>query len=172
MMVRWVAVALFASLTPISLWAQGAASITATGEVSDLALTTLDVQDLGFGDVTPGLSTVVDPQASLNAGKFEIRGVRGAEVAVDFTLPAALTVGAFSMAVGFGGSDGCFHTKDQQNKCTYFDPSATLVTDLGRKPFPENWLIIWLGGTASPTVTQFPGIYRGTVALTVAYTGN
>jgi hypothetical protein len=148
------------------------ASLTARAEVTDVALSLLNVQDLSFGDVTPGLSTTIDPQISANAGTFEIRGASGAEITLDMNVPPALTVGPFSMPVSFGGAAGCHHNRYQQDKCTYFDPSTTLVTNIRNRKFPENLRIVWFGGTASPTGTQFPGVYRGTVTLTAAYTGN
>jgi hypothetical protein len=146
--------------------------LTARAEVTDVALSLLNVQDLSFGDVTPGLSTTIDPQISANAGTFEIRGASGAEITLDMNVPPALTVGPFSMPVSFGGAAGCHHNRYQQDKCTYFDPSTTLVTNIRNRKFPENLRIVWFGGTASPTGTQFPGVYRGTVTLTAAYTGN
>ena len=148
------------------------ASLTVRAEVTDVSLSLLNVQDLSFGDVTPGASTIVDPQVSANAGAFEIRGAAGAEITVDITVPAALTVGAFSMPVSFGAAAGCHHNRYQQDKCAYFDPSTTLVTNIRNKKFPDNLRIVWFGGMASPTGTQFPGVYKGTVILTAAYTGN
>ncbi|UCD25010.1 MAG: hypothetical protein JSW51_03555, partial [Gemmatimonadota bacterium] len=44
------------------------ASVTVRAEVTDVSLSLLNVQDLSFGDVTPGLPTTVDPQISANAG--------------------------------------------------------------------------------------------------------
>ena len=148
------------------------ASVTVRAEVTDVSLSLLNIQDLSFGDVTPGLPTTVDPQISANAGTFEIRGAAGAEITVDMIIPPALVVGAFSMPVSFGGTSGCHHNRYLQDKCTYFDPNTTLVTNIRNKKFPENLRIVWFGGTASPTGTQFPGVYKGTVTLTAAYTGN
>ena len=148
------------------------ASAVARAELSDVALSVLNLQDLEFGTVVPGVATAVDPQTSVNAGKFEIRGTRRAEIAVDLTLPPALTVGPWSMPVSFGASGACHRNRDQQVQCTYFDPSTTLITNIRNRWFPENLHIVWIGGTVSPTATQFPVLYRGTVALTVAYTGN
>jgi len=148
------------------------ASLAVRAEVTDVSLSLRSVQDLSFGDVTPGASATVDPQVSANAGTFEIRGASGAEITVDMTVPPALTVGAFSMPVSFGGASGCHHNRYQQDKCTYFDPTTTLVTNIRNRKFPDNLRVVWFGGMASPTGTQFPGVYKGTVTLTAAYTGN
>lgn len=160
-----------ALLTPPLLEAQSA-SLVARAEVDPTALSVLDVQGLQFGTVVPGLPTTVDPQTSPSAGKFEIRGAPRAEITVDVSLPSTLTVGPWSMPLSFGGAAACHRNRDQQNLCTYFDPSATLVTNIRNRKFPENLVIIWIGGTVSPTPTQFPGVYRGTITLTAAYTGN
>ena len=154
-----------------SLQAQSA-SVLARAEVTDVALSVLDVQDLQFGTVIPGVAATVDPQTSASAGKFEIRGAQRAEIAVDLSLPAALTVGPWSMPVSFGANGACHRNRDQQAQCTYFDPSTTLVTNIRNRTFPDNLHIVWVGGTVSPGAAQFPGVYRGSVTLTVAYTGN
>jgi hypothetical protein len=148
------------------------AAITVRAEVADASLSLENVQDLVFGSVTPGLPITIDPQISGNAGTFEIRGASGAEIVVDMTVPPALTLGPFSMAVSFGGAAGCHHNRYQQDKCSYFDPSNTLVTNIRNRKSPDNLRVVWFGGTASPDGTQSPGVYEGTVTLTAAYTGN
>jgi hypothetical protein len=147
-------------------------SLVARAELDATALSVLNVQDLRFGTVTPGLATNVDPRMSANAGKFEIHGARRAEIAVDLSLPPALTVGPWSMPIGFGANGACYRNRDQQNLCAYFDPSTTLVTNIRNQNFPNNLVVVWIGGTVSPAVAQFPGVYRGTITLTAAYTGN
>ena len=68
---------------------------------------------------------------------------------------------------------GCPHrNRNQQAQCTYFDPSTTLIARLRPTPFPNNTYFIWIGGTAVPSPTQFPGVYTATITATVAYTGN
>jgi len=165
-----LAIAVFA-FPGVPLGAQSA-SILARAEVSDVVLSVLDLQELEFGTVAPGLPTVIAPQTSASAGKFEIRGAKGTEVAVDLNLPAALTVGPWSMPITFGANGACHRNRDQQAQCTYFDPSTTLVTRIRNRNFPENLQIVWIGGTVSPAAAQFPGIYQGTITLTASYTGN
>ncbi len=171
MRTAWGVVWLLLAVRPVTLGAQ-IASVVARAEVSDVVLSVVNVQDLAFGDVTPGAPTTIDPQTSPNAGEFEIRGAKGAEVTVDLALPAALTVGPNTMPVSFGPLAGCHHNRDQQDKCTYFDLTVTLVARIRNRNFPDNLRIIWIGGTASPALAQFPGVYRGKVTLTTAYTGN
>jgi hypothetical protein len=167
-----VALAIAAFAFPGTPLGAQSASILARAEVSDVALSVLDVQELDFGTVAPGFATTIDPQASPSAGKFEIRGANRAEITVDVNLPAALTVGPWSMPIAFGANGACHRNRDQQAQCTYFDPSTTLVTRIRNRNFPENLQIVWIGGTVSPAAAQFPGVYRGTITLTAAYTGN
>ena len=148
------------------------ASLAARAEIDVTALAVLNVRGVDFGTVPPGLATSVDPRTSPQAGKFEIRGTRNAEVSVTLTLPAALTVGAFAMPVGFGATGACYRNRDQQPLCAYFDPSVPLVTRLRNRPFPDNLVVVWVGGTVTPALTQFPGVYRASITLTAAYTGN
>lgn len=148
------------------------ASIVARAEITDIALTVRDVQDLQFGTVLPGMATTVDPQTSATAGKFEIRGAQRAEITIDLTLPPALTVGPWSMPISFGANSACHRNRDQQSQCTYFDPSTTLTANIRNRVFPENLQIVWVGGTVTPAAAQFPGVYSGTVTLMAAYTGN
>ena len=55
----WRAAALLLATAPTSLAAQGVASVVAQAEVLDVALSVLDLQGLGFGDVTPGIHAVL-----------------------------------------------------------------------------------------------------------------
>jgi hypothetical protein len=49
------------------------ASLTATAQVDATVLSVLNVSNLEFGSVPPGVATTVDPKTAANAGKFEIR---------------------------------------------------------------------------------------------------
>ncbi len=156
---------------PTALRAQVAA-VTALGEIVPGVITVSPMQDLAFGDVVPGTPTTVDPQASTTAGRFEIQGVKGAEIMISHTLPVVLAVGAFSMPISFGPTSGCHRNRDQQNACQYFDPTVLLITTIRNQNPPNNLRVTWIGGTVSPALGQFPGVYKGTITLTAAYTGN
>lgn len=172
MRARWGLTALLVAVQPASLGAQGVASVVARAEVSDVVLSVSVVQSLAFGNVTPGVPTTIDPRSSANVGEFELRGAKGTEITIDIALPVVITVGPYSMPISFGPTAGCHHNRDQQNKCAYFDPAITLVTRIRNRTFPDNLRIIWIGGTASPAVSQAAGVYQGTIGLTTAYTGN
>ena len=149
------------------------ASMVVVAEVSDIAISILAADQLRFGTVTPGAPTLIDPQTSANAGRFEIRGARRAEFTLDMVLPVQLTTGGpWSMPIAFGPNAACHRDKNQQNQCAYYDPSTTLVAKLRATPYPNNTYYVWVGGTVSPSPTQFPGVYSATITATVAYTGN
>ncbi len=175
-MYRWFPLALLvaAHLTANVARAQAGASINATVRLSTTALTVANNADLDFGAVLPGTPASVDPRTSPTAGELEIHGARGAEIAVSFTLPAALTVGTHSMPIAFGATAGCHAPFFAFFKffCQSFDPNSPLVVRLPNFNAPFNVRYVWLGGTVNPLPTQFPGIYQGTINVTVAYTGN
>lgn len=150
------------------------ALMTASVEVSNEPLVVLPIADLRFGQLVPGTPATVNPRTSTGAGKFEMHGLRRAEITFDLTLPALLRAGAgpHTMPVTFGVTSGCHRVTDQQNACTLFNPSATLTVRLRNRPPPDATYFVWLGGTVSPSPTQFPGIYTATVTATVQYTGN
>lgn len=147
-------------------------SMNSSAQVTFLALTIQPTQQLQFGAVIPGIPTTIDPQTSPNAGKFEIRGFPFAQFTFDLTLPTQLTTGVWSMPITFGPTAGCHRNRDQQNLCAYWDPATTLTRRI-RFAFPPNaTAFVWVGGTVSPSPTQFPGVYSAVLTATVAYTGN
>jgi len=157
---------------PTAVSAQGTASIQAVAQVSTTGLSAARMNDLAFGAVAPGVPTVVDPRSSASSGLWEVHGTRNAEIAALFSLPDSLRVGAHAMPIVFGAQAGCGRDRNQQNQCAYFDPSAGWVDRIRNNPNPKNTYYIWIGGTVAPAAAQFPGIYTGTITLTVAYTGN
>jgi len=158
---------------PAHAYAQ-AASIDAVVEISTTALSIATVQDLDFGTVIPGSPTTLNPRNAATAGEFEVHGARGAEIMVTFTLPSFLVVGPHQMPISFGNTSGC-HVPllgGLRFFCSSFNPTVPLVTDIPNWGAPYNVRLFWLGGTVSPIPTQFPGLYRGVITLTAAYTGN
>jgi len=160
--------------SPLGAQSSSSALLTAQVEVSNEPLVIFPIGDLRFGQLVPGTPTTLSPRTSGTAGKFEIHGVRRAEITFDLTLPTLLRagMGPHTMPVAFGVTSGCHRTTDQQSACTLFNPSATLTVRLRNRPPPDATVFVWLGGTVSPSPTQFPGIYTATVTATVQYTGN
>lgn len=171
-----LALALVAVLPGLTLEAQplsqASGVITTRVEIANDPLVITPVEDLGFGQLVPGTPSTVNPRTSATAGKFEIRGVRRAEFTFDLALPVELRVGPHTIPLSFGGAAGCHAAMDNQNACSTFDPALTLTTRIRNQAPPGNTHFVWLGGSALPSPTQFPGIYTATVTATVQYTGN
>jgi hypothetical protein len=155
---------------PAVVAAQSSATIGVQAGVSTEALTIVRTKALEFGPVLPGIAAVVNPRTSVNAGEFELRGLRRADFTATFTLPAELTVGPFAMPIAFGAQSGC-QDKDTKGNCKFFDPRVPFTGQIGNKPAPQNTFFFWIGGTVAPAAGQQPGFYRGTITLQVAYTG-
>lgn len=152
----------------------GTASMQVLVAVASAQLSIVAQSALRFGSVIPGTARTVDPRTSVDAGKFEIRGARRAEITLTMTLPTELRAGAGpnAMPIAFGATAGCYDQRDQQSRCTTYDPATTLITRIRPTPPPDNTMYVWLGGTVTPGGTQVPGSYLAVVTASVAYTGN
>ena len=148
-------------------------SIVAEAEISTTALTVGNNANLTFGAVPTGAATTVNPRNSANAGEFEIHGNRNAEILITFTLPDSLRVGTHAMLITFSNTAGCRIGIDWLRfLCTSFNPATPQVVRILNAAVPNNSYFVWVGGTVTPSATQPAGIYRGTITLTTAYTGN
>jgi hypothetical protein len=126
-------------------------------------------QDLNFGMLIRGVPVTVSRFDAANAGQFEIRGRRQAEVQVILTLPANLTAGAGALLpVEFSAVDGGIATDRTVGGTQSFDPNLSVTVVL-----PNNGkAYVYLGGTIRPGPQQPIGAYSATITLTAAYTGN
>lgn len=165
---------LAAAVIPRLAVAQSSGLLSAIVEVANDPLVIDPLAALEFGALVPGTPTTVAPRTSVTAGKFEIYGARRAEFTLDFVLPALLRAGngPHTIPLIFGGSAACHAALNNQNACSIFDPSVTLTTRIRNQASPNNTHYVWLGGTVTPSPTQFPGIYTAVVIATVQYTGN
>jgi hypothetical protein len=142
---------------------------TGTAKAQGRPLSVTGQNELVFASVFPGLPEVVSFADAVNAGAFQVRGANRSEVALTFTLPAALVAtGGRSLPLRFGPGDGGWNTQNDVPTARTFDPRVVLTVRLSQ----QGRLFLWLGGTALPTATQAAGTYAGTVTLTAAYTGN
>lgn len=137
----------------------------ATLLVSPVALraqTVVGVQNLSFGNVIPGVPTVVAPTDAVRAGQFRISGVILRNVTISFTLPTVMNgpLGA-TMPISFANTDGGFSTLFQGN--TPFNPNT---------PYNETVVFnatIVLGGRVNPSPTQRGGSYTANIVMTVIF---
>ncbi len=122
------------------------------------------VRDLAFGNVIPGIQTIVSPSDPVRSGMWEVSAQQGDRVRVRLTLPARLTApGGSQMPVTFGNNDAIAVSDAPGATPVTFNPRASqnfrLVTS-GR-------FFIFLGGRVTPAGTQAPGAYTATALLTV-----
>lgn len=132
-------------------------------------LSVIGQQALSFGTVIPGVPVTISRFDPANAGQFEIRGERGAEVRIDLTLPAHLTAGpSATLPLEFTSVDGGIAIDRTVGGTQSFDPRLPVTVVL-----PGNGkAYVYLGGTARPASDQAIGPYAATITLTVSYTGN
>jgi Domain of unknown function (DUF4402) len=143
-------------------------TLGATGLSAQAPATVLERQDLSFGVVLPGMATSITPSDPVNAGRYEIRGAKNAEVRIDFQLPTALVApDGTPMSLTISAGDGGYADQPNVRSQQAFDPNLPLIVSLGK----SGKLYLWLGGTVLPTPTQAGGDYSATITVTVAYTG-
>lgn len=152
--------------------AQNGASLTASAVVVTVGMTITPLSDLQFGSVVPGILTTV-PFTAAGAGSWQVTGSPNAFVTISFTLPTVLTniqaAPGSTMPIAFGaGAAGWNRANNAPGSATAFDPAAGAIGRLGPPPNPA--MYIWLGGTVSPPLGAKPGIYAGTVILSLVYT--
>lgn len=158
-------------LLPGGLPAQAGASVPAEAIVVTVGMTLATLRDLDFGTVLKGVAATVPPTA-VNAGEWQVSGSPNAFVAISFTLPTQLTniqaLPGSTMPISFGATSAVWRrsTNDPAGGTT-FDPASGAVGRLGPPPTPN--MYIWLGGTVNPAPTAKPGIYQGTVVVSLVY---
>ena len=152
--------------------AQGAsASFSADAVVVTVGMTVATIQDLNFGTVPTGVATTVAP-AGATAGQWEITGNPNAFVTIAFTLPTVLTniqaLPGSTMPISFGLTAALWRRANNNPAgATAFSPALGTV---GRFGPPANPTInIWIGGTVNPVAAAKPGIYQGTIVLSLTY---
>jgi hypothetical protein len=134
-------------------------------------MTIATLRDLAFGTVIRGVATTVTPVAA-NAGAWQVTGNPNAFVIITFTLPTVLTniqaLPGSTMPIAFGAASARWNRANNTPAAgTPFDPAAGVVGRFGPPPSPD--LYIWLGGTVNPAPAAKPGIYQGTVIVSLLY---
>jgi hypothetical protein len=148
-----------------------AGSVTADAVVVNGGMTITTLRDLAFGSVIKGVATTVLP-VDPGAGAFQVTGSPNAFATISFTLPAVLTniqaLPGSTMPVSFSATAARWNRAvNDAAAATAFNPASGAVGRFGPPPNPN--LYIWLGGTVNPTPTAKPGIYQGTVVVSLAY---
>jgi len=134
-------------------------------------MTIATLRDLNFGTVIKGVATTVLPTAA-TAGAWQVTGSSNAFVIISFTLPAQLTniqaLPGSTMPIIFSGVSAIWRrATNNPVGGTIFNPAAGVVGRFGPSANPT--MYVWLGGTVNPAITAKPGIYQGTVIVSLLY---
>lgn len=168
---RLLAAVLLLGLPSVGV-AQGASgSFTADAVVVTVGMTIATIQDLTFGTVPKGVATTVAPAAA-TAGEWQVTGNPNAFVTIAFTLPTQLTniqaLPGSTMPISFGLTSALWRRANTNPAgATPFSPALGAVGRFG--PPADPTINIWIGGTVNPAPTAKPGIYQGTVVLSLTY---
>ena len=151
--------------------AQFGASVTADAVVVTVGMSIATLRDLNFGTVIKGVATTVLPTAA-TAGAWQVTGSSNAFVIISFTLPTQLTniqaLPGSTMPITFGLTSARWNRANNNPAAgTPFSPAIGAVGRFGPPPNPN--MYIWLGGTVNPPAAAKPGIYQGTVVVSLNY---
>ena len=168
---RLPAIALVLALPTCAVAQGGSGSFTADAVVVTVGMTIATVQDLNFGSVPKGVATTVAPAAA-TAGQWQITGNPNAFVTIAFTLPTVLTniqaLPGSTMPISFGLTSALWRrASNNPAGATAFSPALGTLGRFGPPPTPT--INIWIGGTVNPAPTAKPGIYQGTLILSLTY---
>lgn len=155
-----------------SLHAQESGIIQATATVLS-ALTVRGTNNLQFMTVTPGINKTVDKADVGTAGEWEITGGALAEITLDFTLPDSLILqdSTVGMPITFNNTDASYEDGTgggQTFPAGLLNPHAIETRNIGA----TGYMMVWIGGTVLPRLTQTGGEYSADIVLTVALTGS
>jgi uncharacterized protein DUF4402 len=151
--------------------AQASGSFSADAVVVTVGMTIATIQDLNFGSVPKGVATTVAPAAA-TAGQWQITGNPNAFVTIAFTVPTVLTniqaLPGSTMPIAFGLTSALWRrASNDPTGATAFSPALGAVGRFGPPPNPT--INVWIGGTVNPAPTAKPGIYQGTIVLSLTY---
>jgi len=151
--------------------AQEYGTIQATATVLP-SISVTGTNDLMFETVMPGTPKTVNKATIGRAGAFEITGFNSAEISLDFELPPALLLDSTaSMPISFGSTDASYDDGTgggQTAPVAAINPNGPLTLRLGA----GGQMLLWIGGTVNPGITQTGGDYAADITLSVVYTGN
>jgi len=145
--------------------------VSADAVVVTVGMTIATLRDLNFGTVIKGVATTVLPTAA-TAGAWQVTGSSNAFVIMSFTLPTQLTniqaLPGSTMPITFSATSARWNRAINNPAAgAAFNPAIGIVGRLGPPPNPN--MYIWLGGTVNPAAAAKPGIYQGTVVVSLLY---
>ena len=171
MKARAALIAVAVAFSPRGTSAQNSGGIGVDAEVIGNGMTITTLRDLAFGSVVKGVATTVAPTAA-GAGQWQVTGNKNAFAQITFTLPTQLiniqALPGSAMPITFGAGTALWR-RDVNNPtgATAFDPATGTTGRFG--PTVNPTLYIWIGGTVSPAANTKPGVYVGTVIVSLVY---
>src|SRR5438132_8538477 len=159
------------AVTAPAATAQNAASISADAVVVTVGMTIATLSQLNFGSVPKGVATTVAPNQAA-AGAWHVTGNGNAFVNISFTLPTQLTdipaQPGSTMPIAFSATAALWRrATNSPAGATTFIPNVGTVGRLGPPANPN--MYIWIGGMVTPAAAAKPGIYQGTIIVSLSY---
>jgi hypothetical protein len=131
------------------------------------SIVTYKNNDLTFGDVFIGYNETIQTTDE-RAAKFYFYHTKifMADLLVTFKLPNYLSNGIDKLPISFISNSGAWAYFDRQSGRTNFNPKSPLEI---RRAFFYLPIYLWLGGTISTNSSLSPGIYNGSITLTIEF---
>lgn len=150
---------------------QNAATVSADAVVVTVGMTIATLSQLNFGSVPKGVATTVAPNQAA-AGEWQVTGNANAFVNISFTLPTQLVniqaQPGSTMPISFSATSALWRRANNNPAgANAFNPAVGALGRFG--PNPNNNVYIWIGGTVTPAATAKPGIYQGTIIVSLSY---
>jgi hypothetical protein len=160
--------------------AQITAGITSVVDILSAPLSGVGTRALQFGVIVPGTTTVTVLPRTRAGGEFRISGVKNRKsVDISFTLPTNLAgPGGATIPLSFNGNyAGLCEIDPATDLCelpSYFTWNPVTTPSFhdtptrykpGRKVYAYDDYQLYLGGVASPSLTQRQGSYSATIGV-------
>ena len=150
---------------------QNAATVSADAVVVTVGMTIAALSQVNFGSVPKGVATTVAPNQAA-AGEWQVTGNSNAFVNISFTLPTQLTniqaQPGSTMPIAFSATSALWRrATNNPAGATTFNPNVGTVGRFGPPANPN--MYIWIGGTVTPAAAAKPGIYQGTIIVSLSY---
>jgi len=141
-----------------------ACALLAAASPAAAQITVSAIRDLRFGAVVVGVPSHVLPSDAVKSGEFQVVPSTGSRVRLQFTLPTQLNGPAgTTLPISFGAGDAIATGNAANSNTVTFNPNTALsLTNV-----PSTAILIFIGGTVSPTGGQAIGAYSNTIILTV-----
>jgi len=171
-----LAAAVLIMVAPSVVLGQSSGTTDATATIlAQIAI--VQEQNILFGNIVPGDTSMVDPTVNAEAGIFRMTGAASAPITIAMMLPTHLDedgAGTDQLLIEFSATDAQYDitggaVMPADGNGTAFDPKSVLV---GQSLSVTGEMDIYMGGKIRARQTQTAGGYTGTVLMTVWYAGS